>query len=154
MQTLQEHALTATRLVVPFTRLGLLGPKHHALVLGADSAGELWVAELSHLGGGYRIRPFADFVADNSRYLRQLRLQPNTGVRTNWEIAQSAIAEATADQKVRYNLIANNCESFVDRHVHGENRISSQVANTVRGLATAASVGFWLWRVSRRGSIR
>lgn len=120
---LVEHSLSGARLKIPFTPLGTLGPKHHAVIVGFHRiTGKLWVAELSRKFG-HRLVELEQWFADNQKHLPQLVVVPNPGPRSNADIARSAIAEIEAkqqDEDVRgYDLIFNNCETFADRHTDG-----------------------------------
>jgi len=118
---LTEHELSGARLTIPFTPLGKLGPKHHAIIVGVHRiTNEFWVAELSRKFG-HRLVSIDQWVSDNQKYLKQLTVTPNEGTKSNAEIAQSAIAEVKAklkdDGKPGYDLVFNNCEW--SRHRNG-----------------------------------
>lgn len=119
-----EHELSGARLTIPFTALGNLGPKHHAIVAGVHRiTNQLWVAELSRKFG-HRLVSIDQWFQDNEKFLSRLKVTPNEGPRSNAEVAQSAIAEVKAklenDGKPGYDLIFNNCETFADRHTQGQ----------------------------------
>ncbi|MGZ5200044.1 MAG: lecithin retinol acyltransferase family protein [Telluria sp.] len=112
------------------------GPKHHALVLGRGAPdGVIYLAEL--MTHGYQIATYRDF---HDRYVAfaPIQLVPNVGPKSNAEVAQDALAEIKRGG-ARYDLVANNCESFVNRAVTGSST-SSQVVNTAIGLAALFGV--------------
>jgi hypothetical protein len=129
---IQQIDLTGSRLVGAITKeLGMDGPKHHAVVIGRGvSDGMIYVAEL--MGHGYQLANYQDFY---NRYAPHapIRLEPNVGPNSNSQVAQNALAELQQGG-ARYDLIVNNCETFVNRAMNG-NSTSSQVVNTALGLA-------------------
>lgn len=135
---LQQIDVTGWRLVGAITKeLGMDGPKHHAVVLGRGTFdGEVYIAEL--MNSGYQIATYKDF---HSRYAAngQIRLQENDGPSQNVQVAQRAMAELRQGGAA-YDLVVNNCESFVNRAMHGESN-SSQIVNTALGVA--ALVGLY-----------
>ncbi len=144
-----EHELSGARLTIPFTALGKLGPKHHAVIVGVHRIKqELWVAELSRKHG-HRLVSLEQWIEDNKNYLPRLTVTPNKGFRSNSEVAQSAIDEVTTqldagpDSK-KYDLIFNNCETFVDRHTDGERdkpRLSPQVSKALQAAGVIIATG-------------
>lgn len=121
---LTEHELSGARLTIPFTALGNMGPKHHAIMVGVHRiTNELWVAELSRKFG-HRLVSIDQWFQDNEKHLSKLKVTPNDGNRSNADVAQSAIAEVKAkledDGQPGYDLIFNNCETFADRHTQGQ----------------------------------
>jgi hypothetical protein len=72
-------------------------------------------------------------------YLPEIRLEANNGPNNNLQVAQRAIAELRQGQAA-YDLVLNNCESFVNRAMHG-NSSNSQIINTA--LAVVALVGLY-----------
>ncbi|WP_075086210.1 C40 family peptidase [Mariniblastus fucicola] len=143
-----EHELSGARLTIPFTALGKLGPKHHAIVVGVHRVtGQLLVAELSRKFG-HRVVPMEQWFTDNSKYLALLTVAPNAGTRSNAEVAQSAIAEVAEkladDGKPGYDLIFNNCETFAERHSQGElvkAKLSPQVRKVLRTAGVVIATG-------------
>lgn len=85
------------------------------------------------------IRDFANRYAQNGKIF----VLPNEGQFKNVEVAKRAISEINGSEKRRYNLINNNCESFVNRAMLGKSN-SSQVINTVLGLLLLAGIGYML----------
>lgn len=136
--SLQQIDVTGCRLVGAITKeLGMDGPKHHAVVLGQSIFdGEVYIVEL--MGDGCKIATYKDF---HNRYAAngQIRLEANDGPNSNIQVAQRAIKELKQGGPV-YDLIVNNCESFVNRAMHGKSS-SSQIINTALGLAVL--VGFY-----------
>lgn len=128
---LQQIDVTGARLVGAITKdLGFDGPKHHAVVLGRGVFdGVVYLAEL--LAGGYQIATLEDF---QRRYAANgdIRVEPNDGPHSNAEVARRALLGLTQGQ-AKYDLVANNCECFVNRATHGKS-ISSQVINTTIGV--------------------
>jgi len=143
-----EHKLSGARLTIPFTGLGKLGPKHHAIIVGVHRiTGQLWVAELSRKFG-HRLCSLDQWFEDNKKYLPKLKVIPNEGPRPNAEVAQSAIDEVHAkledDGKPGYDLVFNNCETFVDRHTDGEPpkpMLSPQVKKTLQAAGVIIATG-------------
>lgn len=129
---LQQIDVTGARIVGAITReLGFDGPKHHAVILGRGfHDGETYIAEL--MAHGHQIATYGDF---RHRYAANgpIRLEPNAGPNTNAQVALRALAEVRQGEAT-YDLVVNNCESFVNRAMHG-NSTSSQVVNTALGLA-------------------
>jgi hypothetical protein len=146
--TIVEHELSGARLTIPFTGLRKLGPKHHAIIVGAHRVtGQLWVAELSRKFG-HRLVSLDQWFEDNRKYLAKLKVIPNEGPRSNSEVAQSAIKEVLAkledDGKPGYDLVFNNCETFVDRHTEGEQpkaKLSPQVKQTLQAAGVIIATG-------------
>ena len=150
---LTEHKLSGARLTIPFTALGNLGPKHHAVIVGVHRVNrQLWVAELSRIFG-HRLVSIDDWFSDNENHLKQLKVTPNEGRRPNAEVAQSAVAEVVAkledSGKPGYDLIFNNCETFADRHTHGEQdqdeqaspKLSPQVKTALQAAGVVIATG-------------
>lgn len=135
---LQQIDVTGCRLVGAITKdLGMDGPKHHAVILGrCVFDGEIYIAEL--MDTGHQISTCRDF---HKRYAANgaILLQPNDGAHENLAVAQRAIAELRQAGKA-YDLVINNCESFVNRAMHGHST-SSQVINTALGVV--ALVGLY-----------
>lgn len=90
---------------------------------------------------GHQIATYTDF---HRRYAGNgpIRLEPNQGPNSNAQIAQRALAEVKQGNAA-YDLVVNNCESFVNRAIHG-NSISSQVINTALGIAVIAGLYYVL----------
>lgn len=134
---LRQIDVTGSRLIGAITKeLGLDGPKHHAVILGQGVAdGEVYVAEL--MQHGYQIASYQDFCG---RYAANgpIQLDPNTGHKTNAQVAKQALMEVRHGQ-VRYDLLVNNCECFVNRSMHDRSS-SSQVINTALGLVALAGL--------------
>lgn len=135
---LQQIDVTGCRLVGAITKeLGMDGPKHHAIVLGRGAFdGEIYIAEL--MDSGYQVTTYKNF---HSRYAAngEIRLEANNGPNNNLQVAQRAIAELRHGEAA-YDLVLNNCESFVNRAMHG-NSSSSQIINTALGVV--ALVGLY-----------
>lgn len=137
---------TGHRLVgVIIDELGHLGPKHHAVVLGRCSqSGEIYLAENNDTG--YQIETATNFKA---RYADkgEIKLYGNEGKKSNLDVAKDALAEIKQGGNGVYNLITNNCESFVNRAMHNTS-ISSQVVNTL-GVFALIVAGVYLYKRSR-----
>lgn len=138
---LQQIDVTGCRLVGAITKeLGMDGPKHHAVVLGRGTFdGEVYIAEL--MDRGYQVTTYKDF---QNRYAPNgtIRLEPNNGPNNNVQVAQRAIAELRQGESA-YDLVVNNCESFVNRAMHGKSS-SSQVANTALGVVALVGLFYVL----------
>lgn len=128
---LQQIDVTGCRLVGAITKeLGMDGPKHHAVVLGKSNFdGEVYIAEL--MSNGCQIATYQNF---HKRYAAngKIRIEANDGPNSNVEVAQRAIAELRQGGAT-YDLVVNNCESFVNRAIHGKSS-SSQIINTALGI--------------------
>jgi hypothetical protein len=142
---LQQIDVTGARLVGAITKeLGFDGPKHHAVVLGQGMFdGVVYLAEL--MKGGYQVATFEDF---QRRYAANgdIRVEPNAGPHSNVEVANRALTELKQGQ-AKYDLVANNCECFVNRATHGQST-STQVINTAIGVLLVAGL-VYLIRSSR-----
>lgn len=139
----EEHPLSGARLTVPFSLLGAIGPKHHAVVIGFNQADDLlWVAELSRKFG-YRLVSAKEWFADNQKYLGGLKIAQNPGPRTNLQVAQSAVDEVLAKsaRKTDYNVVLNNCESFAERHTNGKRELSPQVRSAFKAAGIVIAAG-------------
>jgi uncharacterized protein YcgI (DUF1989 family) len=136
--------VTGSRLIGAMTKeLGMDGPKHYAVVLGQGLFdGLIYIAEL--MTHGCQVTTYDDFCR---RYTRHgaIRLEPNTGPYSNAQVAQNALAEIRQGGS-RYDLIVNNCESFVNRAMGGDST-SSQVVNTALGAAFVAGLYYFLRNV-------
>jgi len=137
---------TGHRLVgVLINELGHLGPKHHAVVLGQCSQSEeIYLAESNSTG--YQLETFSNFKA---RYADkgEIRFYENEGNKSNLDVAKDALVEISQGGKGVYNLITNNCESFVNRAMHNTS-VSSQVVNTL-GVFVLIVAGVYLYKKSR-----
>lgn len=138
---LQQIDVTGCRIIGAITKeLGMDGPKHHAIVLGRSLFdNEIYVAEL--MDSGYQISTYREF---HRRYAvnGQIRLQPNNGPYENVAVARRAIQEL-AQGNATYDLVLNNCESFVNRAMHGTSS-SSQIVNTTLGIAAVVGLVYVL----------
>lgn len=138
---LHQIDVTGFRIVGAITKeLGMDGPKHHAIVLGKGILdGEIYIAELMRTG--YQIATFKDFCR---RYAAngQIRIEESKGVNNPLDVAIRAISELQKGGAV-YNLLTNNCESFVNRAMHGSSE-SSQVINTALGVAALVGLFYVL----------
>jgi len=138
---LHQIDVTGYRLVGAITKeLGMDGPKHHAVVLGKNIFdGEVYIAELMRTG--YQVSTYKDF---HRRYAinGDIRLEANNGPLAPLEVAQQAIAELQQGGTA-YDLMLNNCESFVNRAMHGKSG-SSQVVNTALGVAAIVGLFYVL----------
>lgn len=134
---LQQIDVTGSRIIGPITELGHIGPKHHGIILGKNlEDGHVYVAENMHTG--YQIATYQDFC---KRYSSngEVRIAENDGIFPDLAVARRAIEEIKKGGRGAYNLIANNCESFANRAMHGKS-ISKQVTNTTLGLAAFVGV--------------
>lgn len=132
---LQQIDVTGCRLVSALSKeLGHGGPKHHALVLGRSLFdGQIYVAELMQTG--YQVCTYQEFLKRYAQF-GEIRIQPNDGPHQNLQVAQRALAELRSGGQ-QYDLVTNNCESFVNRAMHGSST-SSQIINTALGLVVLA----------------
>ncbi|GAB4356099.1 MAG: hypothetical protein Kow006_22960 [Gammaproteobacteria bacterium] len=138
--------ITGCRAVAALTRLGFLGPRHHAIVVGRNTGdGQVYLAE-STREAGYRLLTMDEFVAAYGGHAA-VRIEPNRGSYSDAEVAQRALDELMSGGEGRYHLVLNNCESFSNRAMHNHS-VSHQVVNTVLGVVTMIG-SVWLFR--RRG---
>lgn len=129
------------RLVGAITKdLGFDGPKHHAVTRGQGMLdGVVYFAEL--MVDGYQVATFEDF---QRRYAANgdIRVEPNAGPHSNVAVAMRALAELKQGQ-AKNDLVANNCECFVNRAMHGQST-STQVINTTIGVLFFAGLIYFL----------
>ncbi|WP_321323530.1 hypothetical protein [Thiomicrorhabdus sp.] len=117
--------------------LGHLGPKHHGVILGHSPIDqEIYIAENMHYG--YQISTYTDF---QNRYSKngEIIIEPNDGELENIAVATRAIEEIKKGDKGVYNLLTNNCESFVNRAMHNQSK-SNQIINTAIGVLVIAGL--------------
>ena len=141
--SIAANELTGARVTIPFTALKSLGPKHHAIVLGINDAdGEIWIAELSRRFG-YRLVALNQWLDDNKQHLEGLKIVPNTGPRTNLDVAHSALEEVqkNTDSEIGYDVLFNNCETFADRQITGKTTLSPQVKKAAQVLGFVIAGG-------------
>lgn len=134
---------TGCRLVGAITVLGHTGPKHHGVIIGMDAANnQIYVAEHRH--HGYQLATYENFV---ERYSTngEIGLFEHEGKSNPGEVARRALDKLTRGGKGAYNLLTNNCESFVNRAIYG-NSVSNQIVNTA--LLITAIIGT-CWIVKR-----
>ena len=128
---LEQIDVTGCRLVGAVNKeLGHAGPKHHGVILGRSMfGGDIYIAEL--MDTGYQVCTYKHF---HDRYSpnAEIRLEPNEGPHQNLQVAQRALDELRCGGQ-QYDLISNNCESFVNRAMHGKST-SQQVINTALGV--------------------
>jgi hypothetical protein len=129
---LQQIDATGCRLIGAISKdLGHDGPKHHALVLGTSPFdGHVYLAEL--MNTGYQICTYKDFYRRYSQNA-DIHMRPCASSAEGVQVARRALAELRQGGQP-YDLLTNNCESFVNRAMHGSS-VSSQVINTALGLA-------------------
>jgi len=143
---LQQIDVTGSRIVGPITELGHVGPKHHGIILGKNSEdGHIYVAE--SMNTGYQIARYQDFCM---RYAQngKVKIAANDGDFPDLAVAQRAIEEIKKGGRGAYNLIANNCESFANRAMHGKS-VSKQVIHTTIGVAALVGV-FWVIKNAKK----
>lgn len=141
----EEHALSGARLTIPFSPLGQVGPKHHAIVIGVGiEDGQLWIAELSRKYG-YRLVSARQWFDDNKKFLNGLKVIENPGPRSNFEVARSAAEEIEermeSENNSEYNVVLNNCESFAERHTQGKHSLSPQVRSAFKAAGIVIAAG-------------
>lgn len=144
--TFTENEISGSTIVVPFTALKHLGPKHHAIVIGiCESDQKIWIAELSRKHG-YRLVSIDQWLKDNAGFLDGARMKPNDGPRSNWEVANSAIQEVISAHArgKKYDVLFNNCETFADRHRTGKTSLSPQVKKAVKAMGFVVAGGAFL----------
>ncbi len=134
---LQQIDVTGSRLVGAIKKeLGHAGPKHHAVILGQNTLdGMIYIVE--NMDYGYQVVTYSDFCA---RYAPNgdIKLLPNEGEFDDVTVANRAISEFNDGGKGTYNLITNNCESFVNRAMKNHS-VSEQVVTTLGVLALIAA---------------
>ena len=95
---------------------------------------------------GYKIETATNFKA---RYAvnGEIKLYGNDGKKSNLNVAKDALAEINAGGKGGYDLITNNCESFVNTAMYNSST-SSQVVNTL-GVFAIIVAGVYLYKQSK-----
>ena len=109
----EQIDVTGCRITGAMTIAGEIGPKHHGLILGRGVIdGVIYIAEL--VTSGYQITSVDEF---KSRYWRygDISLEPVPDQEAGLVVARKALLEIASNAKAKYNLITNNCESFVNR---------------------------------------
>lgn len=130
--------LSGVRIVGPTTKLGHLGPKHHGLIIGDNiDDKKTYVAERN--GNGCRYVTFNKFVR-RYKHNGKIKLFPNDGKFTGYEVAKRAIKEIKRGGNGKFDILLNNCESFVNRAMYGKS-ISSQVVHTVSAVVLVVGIG-------------
>ncbi|GAA6168298.1 lecithin retinol acyltransferase family protein [Sessilibacter corallicola] len=138
---LHQIDVTGCRIIGAITKeLGHLGPKHHGIILGRATNGDVYIAEI--MSYGYQISTYDNF---SNRYFNngEIMILPNDGDLENVAVAKRAIDEIKRGGKGIYNLITNNCECFVNRAMYGKS-VSNQVINTAVGVTFAAGLAYVL----------
>jgi hypothetical protein len=134
------NELTGSRLIGAVTPLGEIGPKHHGVILGTSIPdNKTYVAEKRV--NGYQITKSEDF-AERYKGYGEIRVCPNNGPFSGVEVAKRALDEINAGGNGRYDLIKNNCESFVNRAMYGKST-SIQVINAIL-LTFLVFGGIWI----------
>ncbi|RYY02148.1 MAG: hypothetical protein EOO53_14020 [Gammaproteobacteria bacterium] len=138
----QQIDVTGCRIVGAITKeLGHSGPKHHGLILGKSLInGQVYIAEL--MEHGYQVSTYKNFF---NRYVNNgnIVVRPNDGQFESLQVAKRAMSELKLNANNQYDLIANNCECFVNRAVYDKS-VSSQVVNAVQGVLILAGIGYVL----------
>ena len=145
----QEIQETGSRLVGAFSDLGHIGPKHHALVIGRNIIDdEIYVAE-NRAGTNLQLSTISDF---KKRYINfgDIKLLPNEGNKYNRELAVDALNDVSTSTE-KYNLISNNCESFVNKLMHGK-KSSNQVVTAI-GLIFVAGLSYYFYKESKKDKV-
>jgi len=136
----EQIDVTGCRITGALTIAGGLGPKHHGIIIGRDPLnGVVYIAEL--LTTGYSISSFDEF---KSRYWENGKIQIESAkdATTGLARARRALNEIKANSRSRYNLITNNCESFVNRAI--EKTSESKQVITAIGVVVLISGAIWL----------
>jgi hypothetical protein len=136
--------VTGCRVTGAMFPIGRLGPKHHAIILGRNVInGLVYIAEL--LSSGYQISTMDDF---KKRYHRfgKIFIEPAENITMGVSRARAALSELIQNQKPKYHLLSNNCESFVDR-ASGITKVSTQVKTTIGILIFVGGV---IWLLKKR----
>ena len=140
---------TGSRLVGAFSTLGHVGPKHHALVIGENKEdGEVYVAE-NRAGTNLQLSTIDDFKKRYRRY-GDIKLLPNEGNKSNRSLAENALKEVFTSTE-KYDFVFNNCESFVNKLMHGK-KISNQVV-TGLGLIAVIGTSYYLYKELKKNKI-
>ncbi len=133
---------SGSRLVGAITKFGELGPKHHGLIIGEGAYdGNTYVAE--SMGHGYQYVTIDEFVSRYKLNGKIKRYQNDCGL-SGFEVAKRAVDEINNGGNGKYNLVSNNCESFVNRALHGHS-VSWQVVRTLI-LAVGVGVGVFMYK--------
>ena len=134
---------TGFRAIGSLAKIGVIGPKHYAVVIGRNSLdGRIYVAEQQV--SGYHLTRIEEF---QSRYIcnGSLYLEKNYGSRSSIEVAMRALDEVRRGGNGSYNLLLNNCESFCNRATYG----SSASAQVIRTLIAVLAFAFVTWHTLR-----
>ena len=140
---LQAIEQTGFRAIGSLAKLGVMGPKHYAVVIGKSLLdGRIYVAE--QRVSGYQLSTIEEF---ESRYVSNgtLYLEKNYGPRANIEVARRALNEIKRGGDGPYNLLVNNCESFCNRATYG----SSGSAQVIRTLLAIIAFVLVTWHTLR-----
>lgn len=144
---LRQIGVTGSRLIGAIKKgLGHVGPKHHAVILGQSAIdGTVYIAE--NMDYGCQVVTYNDFC---TRYAPNgdIKVLPNEGEFGDVVVANRAINEINNGSEDKYNLITNNCESFVNRAMKNHS-VSAQVVTTLGVLALIA-VGVYVVVQSRK----
>lgn len=141
MISLQQCDVTGCRVIGSITELGKIGPKHHGIILGVSQIdNEVYVAE--KVDTGNQIVSMTDF---QNRYSTngKIEIRKNDGKLSDLEVAQRAISEIVENTHAKYDLVANNCESFSNRAMYGHS-VSGQVVTAIGCLVLAAGAVYIL----------
>lgn len=125
-------------LVGAMTKLGKLPTEHHGVIIGEHN-GQLYVAESGENGYGYVT---VDEFVNRYKLNGKIEHHPNKGKFSGYEIAKRVVDEINSGGNGHYNLLFNNCESFVNRAVHGHS-ISWQ---SVKAVALIAFLGYCIYQ--------
>lgn len=129
LHQLQITSDTGSRLVAPVSGLGRLGPKHHGLLIGRSTIdGHLYVAESRVTG--YVISTYHDFLQRYERY-GPIAVIPPINLDSGIAAVRTALNEMSVGGYGSYNLVTNNCESFVNRAISGTSTSYQVIAATV-----------------------
>lgn len=146
-----EVDITGHKLIGAISKLGKIGPKHHAIVLGSHPIdGKVYIAE--SMNHGYRLETYENFV-ERYRLNGKISLVGNDGKLSNVSVARRALSEIIRGGDGIYNLVTNNCESFANRAMHGHST-SSQVVNTAIGLTIATAGLIWIAKKSKQNAAK
>lgn len=139
---------SGSRLIGAITALGHIGPKHHGIIIGKNKNNNLvYVAE--HMHNGYQLATIDNF---KERYLKNsdIIIKENDSGRSDFEVAQNALTELYSSTKKRYNLLTNNCESFVNKVTYGHS-VSKQVVTSLGAILVAGGL-YYLHKKTKTSS--
>jgi hypothetical protein len=129
--------MSGSRLIGAITKIGHIGPKHHGIIIGKNkNDNQIYVAE--HMHSGYQLATIDNF---KERYLKNsdIIIKENNSHQSDFDVAQNALTELHSSTKKKYNLLTNNCESFVNKVTYGHS-VSKQAITSIGGILVVSGL--------------